>query len=148
MLLRKQDGFTLIELMMAVAILLASMTAVLAMYSWCTTEVRRARQRTLAAACGQQMMEMMAASLHSLTAYDGFTTRAAPADANPALGDWQRWQRCVDQLSGAAAGRISVRDDGDIPFALRVDLTIQYENYGRAASLRLTRSFPHRMSRS
>ncbi len=139
---RKQHGFTLIEVIIAVAILMVAMTAVFAIYSWCTAEVRRARQRTLVMLCAQRMLEMIGSSPQPIRTYDGFSTTTPPVAENPVGADLQRWQTCIHELSRPATGRIVVLDDPDLPYSILVRISIQYDNYGRDTTLSVSQKFP------
>jgi type II secretion system protein I len=80
-------GFTLIEVLVAVAILAAAMMSVFAIYVHCTVELRRAKNRTLATNFAQQMMEMICAAPQLLAHYQGLTTAADPPVDNPVSAD-------------------------------------------------------------
>lgn len=142
--MHKHQGFTLIEVVIAVAILMTAMTAVFTIYSWCTAEVRRARQRTHVTLCAQRMLEMIASAPQHVLAYDGFSTTALPAAGNPVAGDLRTWQACVRELSRSATGQITVSDDPETPYATLVQVSIQYDNYGRETTLSISQKLPAR----
>ncbi len=140
----RQQGLTLIEMMIAVAILLTAMASVFTIYSWCTVEVRRARQRTLVALCAQQMMEKIASTPQDVWDYDGLSTGTSSSAENPVNADLQRWQACILELPRPATGRITVLDDPDTPYSNLVQTSIQYDNYGRDTTLMVSQKFPAR----
>ena len=144
MVFKRNAGFTLIEVIIAVAILMVAMTAVFTMYSWCTAEVQRARQRTLVTLCAQRIMEMIASAPQPVQAYDGFTTDIPPSAGNPMSGDWQAWQACIQALPRSGTGHIKVSDDPDMLYATLVQVSIQYDNYGRETTLTMSQKFPSR----
>ena len=141
---RRQLGFTLIEVMIAVAILMMAMAAVFAMYSWCTVEVRRARQRTLVTLCAQQILELIASTPQDVWAYEGFSTSAQPLEENPVNADLRRWQTCILELPRPATGRIAVLNDADTLYSILVQVSIHYDNYGRDTTLMVSQKFPDR----
>ena len=142
--IRTQQGFTLIETMVAVAILMTAMAAVFTIYSWCTVEVRRARLRTLAALCAQHMMEKIASTPQDVWDYDGFSSSAPPSAENPVKADLQSWQACILELPRPARGRIAVLDDPDTPYSNLVRVSIRYDNYERDTTLMVSQKFPDR----
>jgi len=144
MIKSRQQGFTLIEVIVGVAILMVAMTGMFAIYSWCTVEVRRARHRTLVTLCAQQMMEMIVSTPQNVGAYHGFSTTSLPSASSPVSHDLHTWQTCIKSLPMPATGTIAVSDDPEIPYAILVRVTILYENYGRSNTMVLSQKFPTR----
>ena len=78
MVTTKQEGFTLIEVLVAIAILAVAIVTVFGIYSYCMVEIRRAKLRTVATNCGQQMMEMICSTPHDISNYHDLTTDLIP----------------------------------------------------------------------
>jgi len=140
----KQEGFTLVEVLVAVAILAFAIMTVFSIYSYCTVEIRRAKNRTIATNCAQQMMEMICSSPHDISNYQGLTTASTPPAGNPARADLLRWKSILQtSFPAQAVGTISVADE---PYSIVVTVTIGYNNYGRETastlSTKIAKKFP------
>jgi prepilin-type N-terminal cleavage/methylation domain-containing protein len=144
MIKKGQQGFTLIEVMVGLAILMMAMTGVFTIYSWCTAEVRRAQYRTLATLCARQMMEMINSTPYHVSAYDGFSTNSSPSTESSARTDLDIWQACIQHLPMPATGSIAVIDDIETPYSNVVQVTILYKNYGRDTTIGVSQKFPAR----
>ena len=138
----RQSGFTLLEVIISVAILAIAMMGVFTVYSQCTTEIRRAQYRTLVTACGQQMLDMIASTPHNIFVYHDFSTDSSPPDDSPVWSDLSVWQSRIHTLPTQAAGTISVVNDPDIPHTTRVTVRITYDNYGRSAATTISMHVP------
>jgi prepilin-type N-terminal cleavage/methylation domain-containing protein len=125
----KQEGFTLIEVLVAIAILAFAIMTVFSIYSYCMLEIRRAKNRTIATNYAQQMMEMICSTPHDISHYHDLTTASTPPLSNPVKADFLRWQSVL-QLSflSQAIGTISVVDEA---YSRVVTVAIRYDNYGK-----------------
>jgi type II secretion system protein I len=141
-MVRGRQGFTLIEVLISIAILAMVVMSVCSIYTHCTLEIKRAQNRTMASNFAQQMMEMICSSPHDLSAYDGLTTAAAPPSDNPARADLLRWQAALDTFPTEAVGTIAVQADPTIAYATAVTVQITYTNYGRETVSTLTLKVP------
>jgi prepilin-type N-terminal cleavage/methylation domain-containing protein len=125
----KQEGFTLIEVLVAIAILAFAIMTVFSIYSYCTVEIRRAKNRTIAMNCVQQMMEMICSTPHNISQYHGLTTASTPPSSNPVRADFLRWQFVLQRsFLSQAIGTISVVEEA---YSRVVTVAIRYDNYGR-----------------
>ena len=144
--LNTNQGFTLIEVIVAVAILAVAVMGVFMVYSQCTVEIRRARNRTMATNYAQQMMEMIASTPSDILNYHGLTTMTDPPTDNPVRADLLRWKANLQPWLTNAVGTIVVVKDQAISHAILVTVTITDENYGRRAtstlSLKIATSSP------
>jgi prepilin-type N-terminal cleavage/methylation domain-containing protein len=129
-----ERGFTLVEVLVALAILAVAIMSVFAIYTQCTVEIRRAKNRTLATNCVQQMMEMICSTPHAFSNYDGLTTASDPPASNPVKADLLSWQSALQTFPTQAIGTISV---GDEPYASLVTVEVKYDNYGRTTTTTL-----------
>ena len=128
MVATKQEGFTLIEVLVAVAILAVAIVTVFGIYSYCM-EIRRAKLRTVATNCGQQMMEMICSTPHDISSYHDLTTASIPPSNNPIRADFLLWRSALQtSFPTWVIGTISVVDE---PYSKVVTVTIRYDNYGR-----------------
>ena len=138
-----ERGFTLVEVLVALAILTVAIMSVFAIYTQCTVEIRRAKNRTIATNCAQQMLEMICSTPHALSNYHGLTTTADPPAGNPVRDDLLRWQAALQTVPTRAVGTISV---GDELYARLVTVEVKYDNYGRATTttlaLKITKPSP------
>ncbi len=125
---RAEQGFTLIEVLVAVVILAFAIMGVFSIYMQCTVEIRRARNRTTVTNCAQQMMEMICSTPHEITNYHGLTTASIPPMSNPVREDLLRWKSSLQALPAQAVGTISVENG---LYSHIVNVQIIYDNYGR-----------------
>ena len=144
--LNANQGFTLIEVLIAIAILAVAVMGVFMVYTQCTAEIRRAKNRTTATNYAQQMMEMVASTPYDILNYHGLTTLTDPPTDNPVRADLLRWKANLQTFLTNAVGTIAVVKDQAISHAILVTVTITYENYGRKAtstlSLKIATSSP------
>jgi len=127
---RAPRGLTLIEVIVATAILASAMMCVFAIYSQATVEIRRAKQRTQAANNAQMMMERLIAAPRQLDEYDQCSTSAELATDHPARPDIIAWKRRLQTLTPDAVGTITVTDAA---VYRQVAVRISYTSYGRPA---------------
>jgi prepilin-type N-terminal cleavage/methylation domain-containing protein len=127
-------GFTLVEVLLSVAILGTTIMTVFTIYAQSIVEIRRARNRTIATHAAQTMMEMIVSSPHAISNYHGLTTITAPPIENPVRDDLLDWQSMLHAFPTSASGAISVGEDlsGQI-----VTVTISYEDYSRTTTTTL-----------
>ena len=129
MVTTKQEGFTLIEVLVAIAILAVAIVTVFGIYSYCLVEIRRAKLRTVATNRGQQMMEMICSTPHDISNYHDLTTVSIPPSSNPIRADFLTWKSALQtSFPTWAIGTISVVHE---PYSKVVTVTIRYDNYGR-----------------
>jgi prepilin-type N-terminal cleavage/methylation domain-containing protein len=143
--MRKPDGgFTLIEVLIAITILATSIISMFAIYTHCILELRRARNRTIATNCAQQMLDMVLSLPDDVFGWNGVRTTAEALN-NPLIrADVQAWQAALQTMLPGAGGELAVADDSD--YTTRVSVTINYWNYKRfmktTLSVNIPRSFP------
>lgn len=140
----RQRGFTLVEVIIGLAILMVAMTGVFTIYSWCTVAVRQAQHRTLATLCARQMMEMIRSTPYDVSAYNGFSTSSSVSTGSAVSSDLSIWQACIQDLPMSATGSIAVIDDLEMLHSNLVQVTILYENYGRNTTVMMSQKFPVR----
>ncbi len=130
-----ERGLTLIEVLIAVAILATAMMSVFTIYSQCVVEIRRAKNRTLATQYTQMMLEMIISSPYNVSHYQGLSTSIAPPDDNPIREDMLKWAHALNTFPTIASGRISVVEES---YSNLVTVALQYGNYGRNTTNILT----------
>ena len=128
-------GFTLIEVLVSVAILGTAIMSVFTIYAQSIVEIRRAKNRTIATHAAQTMMEMVVSSPHAISHYHGLTTTTLPPDENPVSDDLLAWQSLLHTFPTSASGTISVGEDLAVQI---VTVNITYEDYGRTTTTTLT----------
>jgi prepilin-type N-terminal cleavage/methylation domain-containing protein len=144
MVTTKQEGFTLIEFLVAIAILAVAIVTVFGIYSYCMVEIRRAKLRTVATNCGQQMMEMICSTPHDILNYHDLNTASIPPSSNPIRADFLTWKSVLQtSFPTWVIGTISVVHE---PYSNVVTVTIRYDSYGREAtstlSMKIAKSSP------
>ncbi len=127
--MRRQDGFTLIEVLIAVVLIAVGLLAVAGMQ---TTAIRGnsfARDTTLGTQLAEEMIERI--RVNALTTpenYDGIDTAGACAGSDPALGDCQQWTAAL-VASGLPAirGTVAVNvTDPAMPKASTVTVAVSW----------------------
>lgn len=140
--LQHQQGLTLIEMLISVAILATTIMSVFTIYSQCFVEIRRAKNRTLATNLTQMMMETIIASPHVPLIYHGFSTTEEPSSDNPVKKDLDVWKTSLHTFPTSAVGAIDVTTEA---YTYLVVVHIDYQDYGRIStntlSLHLTKHF-------
>jgi prepilin-type N-terminal cleavage/methylation domain-containing protein len=126
--LHTERGFTLIEVLISVAILAAAMMSVFTIYTQCIVEIRRAKNRTMATNAAQMMMEMIASSPHAVLSYHGLATTTDPPAGNPARNDLLVWKSALQAFPTSAIGTISVVDE---LYSNVVTVQVSYDAYGK-----------------
>lgn len=143
---RQQHGFTLLEVLIAISILGTAILSVFTIYTHCSLELQRARNRTIATQCAQQMIEFICSTPHDVTVYHGLQTTAVLAANHPARADLLAWQATLQHVLPDAVGTVTVGDDPDLPYTTRITVSINYANYRRPTTttlvLKRPRSFP------
>ena len=129
--LHSEQGLTLIEVIIAVAILAATVMSSFAVYSQCIVEIRRAKNKTIATNLAQMMMEMISSSPYPVASYHELTSAADPSPQNPAYHDLLVWKANVETFPTSAIGSISVEDD---PSFHVVTIEIRYDDYGKTTT--------------
>ncbi len=139
---RNPQGFTLIEVLISVTILAATIMSVFTIYSQCFVEIRRAKNRTLATNLTQMMMEMIIASPYAPSAYHGLNTNETSSPDNPARGELESWKTALHTFPTPALGNIAVTTE---TYTYLVEVQITYQDYGRTntqtLSLHLVKHF-------
>lgn len=140
--LQYQQGLTLIEMLISVAILATTIMSVFTIYSQCFVEIRRAKNRTLATNLTQMMMETIIDSPHVPLIYHGFSTTEEPSSDNPVKKDLDAWKTALHTFPTSAVGAIDVTTE---TYTYLVIVHIDYQDYGRIStntlSLHLTKHF-------
>lgn len=135
-------GLTLIEVLISVAILAATMMSVFVIYSQCLVEIRRAKNRTLATNFSQMMMEMIISSPYPPSVYHDLTTSEEPPADHPAKKDLEIWKTALQTFPTIAVGNIEVTTE---PYTYVVLVNIEYHDYGKTSvnilSLHIARHF-------
>ena len=146
---QSSQGFTLIEVLISVAILAVAMMGMFAIYTQILVEIRRVKNRTLATHAAQTMMEMIVSSPYDASLYHGLTTASDPLVGNPVRPDILAWGLSLDTFPTSAVGTISTVDDKKC-FSIEsqslctdivnIDIEIHYNDYGleRTSVLSLT----------
>ncbi len=137
--MKAERGLTLIEVLISVAILAATIMSVFTIYTQCIVEIRRAKNRTLASHYAQMMMEMIASSPHSISHYHGLTTQQSFPQQNSVRDDMLKWAQTLQTFPGNAVGAISVTLE---TYSHLVTVEIAYQNYGRETTSVLKLKMP------
>jgi prepilin-type N-terminal cleavage/methylation domain-containing protein len=145
-MINTEKGFTLIEVLIAVAILTVAVMSVFMIYTQCTVEIRRAKNRTIATNYAQQMMEMISSTPYNIFYYHGLTTTSDPPADNPVRDDLLRWKAALQTFPTRATGIISVVADQESPHSIVVTVKITYDNYGREVTNTLSLKIARRSS--
>lgn len=127
---KNQRGFTLIEALIASAILAAALMSVFAIMTRCTVELRRAKHRTIASNAAQAMIEMILSSPYLPTYYHALSTDTPPPDDNPVRADLLTWSAMLSAFPTHAVGAIRVAIE---EYAYVATVDVSYGNYGRNA---------------
>lgn len=130
-----EQGLTLIEVLISVAILATAIMSVFTIYSQCMVEIRRAKNRTLATQYNQMMMEMIISSPHDVFHYNGLNTSSVPFEDNLVREDVLKWARTLNTFPTSASGKISVVEES---YSNLVTVELQYGDYGRKTTNILT----------
>ena len=123
-----ERGFTLIEVLISVAILAAAIMSVFTIYAQCIVEIRRAKNRTMATNSAQMMMEMIASSPYAVSNYHGLATTTDPPAENPAKNNLLAWKSALQTFPTSAIGTISVVDE---LYSHVVTVKISYDDYSK-----------------
>lgn len=117
--LLKKEGFTLLELMIAAAIMIVAMTGLLGAYVLCFNINETAKNLTLATAAAQEEIE-------TIRNWPFSTIANAPTDNPPGF------QGEVFNVTGLAAGDAmgSVRIDDSNPDLLKISVSVSWRQQG------------------
>lgn len=141
-MLHHNQGLTLIEVLVGIAILALAMLGVFSIYTHCMVELKRAQNRTLASDCAQQMLEQILSMPSNVFAYHGLSTTSTPPADLLVRDDLLRWAATLERVLPQSIGTIMVTDDPETPYAARVTVAISYLNHGRPASMTVVMKVP------
>ena len=135
--LRRQPtrGFTLIEVLVAIAILATVFMTMFAIYTHTLIKVRRAKNRTLATNTAKMMMEMIISSPYDASIYHGLTTITTLSADHPVQADLLHWKATLETFPTMAVGIISALDSRECvqdrcTDIVTVNVAIRYQDYG------------------
>ncbi len=137
-LLLSSGGFSLIEVLIASAILGFALLSLSQLFLQSSLEIYRAKNRSRATHLVDEMMEIMAASPYPIENYQGFSTNSSPANTNPVKEDLLRWKRDVKAFQDTALGTISVVQDN---YRKTVIIDLDYPNFGKRDQVEIKRIF-------
>ncbi|MCP4405424.1 MAG: prepilin-type N-terminal cleavage/methylation domain-containing protein [bacterium] len=143
---RPSAGFTLIEVLVCVAILASVIMTMFAVFTHLNLEIRRSRNRTLATQAAQMVLETIIASPHDAREYHGLTSETLPPPDSPVQTEILAWRNSFATFPVKTAAHVTV---GEAPFCaaleteekslvlcrklLQVTVEIRYQNHGREA---------------
>lgn len=139
--LHAEQGLTLVEVLISIAILAVAIMSVFSIYTQCIVEIRRAKNRTLATRYAQMMMEMITSTPHDIPYYHGLTTAGVLPQHNPVRDDVLKWAQILQTFPTNAVGTISVVDD---VYASLVTVAVRYGDYGREMTNTLMLKIPRK----
>lgn len=137
-LLLSSRGFSLIEVLVASAILGFALLGLSQLFLQSSLEIYRAKNRSRAIHLVDEMMEIIAASPYPIENYQGFSTNASPTNTNPVKEDLLRWKRDVKAFQDTALGTISVVQDN---YRKTVIIDLAYPNLGKKDRIEIKRVF-------
>jgi prepilin-type N-terminal cleavage/methylation domain-containing protein len=137
-LLRSSGGFSLIEVLIASAILGFALLGLSQLFLQGSLEIYRAKNKSRATQLVDEMMEMIVASPYPIENYQGFSTNLSPANTNPVKEDLLRWKQDIRAFQTTALGTISIVSDN---YRKTVIIDLDYLNLGKRDRIEIKRVF-------
>lgn len=125
-LLRNIEGFTLLEVLIAVVISAISLLAIASGEMTSVNTGRGSRDLSVAASSGQEILERMQRNRTNIGSYSGFDTNNSatrPGTAGMAQTDYDKWKTDVQMVTGGR-GQITVASGTPITSTTKVTVTI------------------------
>jgi len=135
---RSATGFSLIEVLIASALLGFVLLSLSQLFLQGSLEIYRAKNKSLAASLVREMMEIIIASPYPAENYDGFSTNSSPSTSNPVKEDLLRWRRDVMAFQATALGTVSVLGSS---YRKTVTVHLDYVNLGKEDHMEIKRTF-------
>ena len=149
---RSNKGFTLLEVLVCVAILASIIMSMFAVYTHLTLEIRRSRNRTIATQAAQMIMETVIASPYDARVFHNLSSSVEPPSDSPVLADVLAWRNTLASFPIAMGAQVRVEevnapfchdpDDEEelalCPRQLQVTVEIHYQDHGREATQELS----------
>jgi type IV pilus assembly protein PilV len=126
LMIAKNDGFTLLEVLISVVILGVSLLAIASGEVTSLNTGRGSREISMAAASGQEIFERIRRNRENILSYNGFDTSNSatrPGAAGMLQTDYDEWEANVEMIGGGR-GQITVAAGTPIASTDQVTVTI------------------------
>lgn len=125
-LLKKTEGFTLLEVLIAIVISTISLLAIASGEMTSLNTGRGSRDLSVAAFSGQEILERIQRNRTNILSYNGFDTNSSatrPSTPGMAQTDYDKWKIDVQMVTGGR-GQITVAAGTPIASTSKVTVTI------------------------
>lgn len=139
-------GFTLIEVLVCVAILASVVMSMFAVYTHLTVEIRRSRNRSTAAKAAQLVLESIIAAPYDARVYHGLSSAEEPPSDSPVSAEVLAWKNILATFPVETAVQVTVQEEDVLfcadleeespvlcPTILQITVEIRYQDHGREA---------------
>ena len=144
-------GFTLIEVLVCVAILAGVVMTMFGVLTHLTIEIRRSRNRSIATQAAQMVMETIVAAPYDARVFHGLTSEETPPSDSLVSTDVLGWKNTLTAFPIKTVAQVAVEETPfcvDIeteeesfalcPELLQVTVEIHYQDHGREATQKLS----------